>query len=139
MKIEGVWLVDSVSDPDSVQALRQALLEIARGLPFIQDKVPSKWLTVRDVLLKLKGKKVMERRLLVVEMGALLKEREVVLTERELWDAVEFWGHLGEIKVHRDTVVLDVVWLIDLLKPLLHHDPCGSLSRIDSGENVTKV
>ena len=101
--------MDSVVDPGSVQAMRAALEDTAKGLPFMQDKVPTKWLTVRDILQSLKEQRVNLKHPLLEEISNLMRARDVAMTNQELWNAVEFWGLLGEIKVYHDTIVLNVV------------------------------
>ena len=62
MSVNGLWLVDSVCDSESVQAIEDALAKTAKGLLFMQDKVPAKWLTVRIILQSLEEQCVDEKK-----------------------------------------------------------------------------
>jgi hypothetical protein len=61
---------------------------------------------------------------------AIHRVREAVpaLSSTEVWTALQFWADLGRIFVYGNFVLPDPLRLLDLIKPLLHHDPPFLLS-----------
>ena len=115
-----------------------------QALPFMGELVPRSWLQVSDALKKQRhdvqsqqlqpaqdviGDCVMSLSEAVIKVRALLQTRLDVdvglarqLDERGVQSSLEFWSLLGRVFVHDGHFLRDPYLIIDLLKPLVHHN-----------------
>ena len=56
------------------------------------------------------------------------------LPVESLWEALVFWGALGDLVVSINVLVTDIQTLIELIRPILHHSPMESLDRMAKGD-----
>jgi GTPase SAR1 family protein len=138
-----VHLVESVEgDGSTVKSLREALVRTARGLPFVGENIPRGWLTFKNEIQTFYEN---DKSILVTRASLMSRLREspqlkTWLVGREAENRVlEFWGLLGFMLVTHDQshVIVSPPKLIDLLKPLVHHQPFRKLE--DTGQAQTVV
>ena len=128
-------LVESVNgDGSSIKTLAAQILKEVSLLPMMKEKVPKKWVQVRHLIKSndsanarpLFGQSVLPKE----DAVKLLWTPELKLTKDQLWEALEFWGMLGDVMVHRDAFVPDIQQFIGLMLPIHHHSPKASLKRL---------
>jgi hypothetical protein len=138
-----VHLVESVEgDGSTVKSLREAIVRTARGLPFVGENIPRGWLTFKKEIQTFYQH---DKSILVTRDSLMSRLREspqlqTWLVGREAEDRVlEFWELLGFMLVTPDQshVIVSPPKLIDLLKPLVHHQPFSKLE--DTGQAHTVV
>jgi len=110
-------------------------------VPGMGEKLPGWWLSVlhalqegdaRNPMLKTlsmrKADAIRHVRRAVPELSSLHKRQDFASTDGEvsdvnIWSALQFWADLGRIFVYEDFVLPNPLDLLQLIKPLLHHDP----------------
>ena len=133
--VEKVVCIDSVKGSgDTVREMRSLLESKIMDLPTMRQSVPSRWVELLDKSrIRLSPHHIIPLDLALEELGL----DELGLTKEQALNALEFWDGLGHLKLHSGSavscVVTDVPWLIDLLRPLIHHDIVGSLRKACAG------
>jgi hypothetical protein len=134
-----VFLIDSVKgDGTSVKDLSTAIYEQVIQLPMMSEQIPRLWASIRKIVQQsyeglegpLAGRLVLQRE----EAISLLRPAVPGLSDESLWDALVFWGTLGDVVVSSDVLVTDIKTLIKLFRPILHHAPLESLRRMAKKE-----
>ena len=105
------------------------------------EKLPGWWLSVPHALREgdarnpvsktlsmRKADAIQHIRRSVPELSSIHKRRDFASTDEEvsdvgIWSALQFWADLGRIFLYEDFVLPDPLDLLQLIKPLLHHDP----------------
>ena len=132
------WSVDSITG-QGVCALRAWLVEEVAKLPFMRERLPWRFLQVKEEVEKAQksmAKVVLSRADVLSSLKLEDKERWEGMSEEEAWEAVEFFSELGEWKVHRDTVVPDLSVLMELTRALAFYCPLEALRRMTDGEDL---
>ena len=88
------------------------------------DVLPEYWQVALDALQKGGARDPLGK----ADAMQLVREAVPALSSTEVWTALQFWADLGRIFVYGDFVLPDPLRLLDLIKPLLHHDPPFLLS-----------
>jgi GTPase SAR1 family protein len=133
---ERSFAVDSVEGVGVAELLRavEATCRDRSALPFMGEQVPVSWLqvkealkheTVRDVV----GDCVMSVGDAAVKVQAALQQGQVevdierarALPVEDVRSCLEFWSLLGRVFVHNGHFLRDAWFVIELLKPLVHH------------------
>ena len=128
-----VMCVDSVKGK-GVQEMRSLLESTISNMPIMQQCIPKKWVqileTCRTQLLPHRLMRL-DDALDALHLSALGVKREQAL------DALQFGDDLGHLRLHTGSavscLVTDVRWLVNLLRPLLHHNIVHSLEKACSG------
>jgi hypothetical protein len=138
---ERSFAVDSVEGVGVAELLAaiEATCRDTQALPFMGELVPEAWLQVNDALQKQQqleeevqdgiGDSVISvkeavdkvRSLLQTELGAGF-ELARGLDSKGVQSSLEFWSLLGRVFVHDGHFLRDPRLLVNLLKPLVHHD-----------------
>ena len=139
---ERSFAVDSVEDVGVAELLAaiEATCRNTQALPLMGELVPEAWLQVNDMLQKQQqqlekevqdgiGDSVISvkeavgkvRSLLQTELGAGF-ELGRGLDSQGVQSSLEFWSLLGRVFVHDGHFLRDPRLLVNLLKPLVHHD-----------------
>jgi hypothetical protein len=103
-----------------VLKLQQQLSGICNSHVFgMGEPLPKWWQVVLDALQEGGTSAPMRK------ADAIQRVRQAVpaLISSEVWAALQFWADLGRIFVYGDFVLPNPRLLVDLIKPLLHHDP----------------
>ncbi len=114
-----VFLFDSVNgDGSSVRALSEAIYGQVLQLPMMSEQIPALWANVRKIVQQsynleekvgpLAGRLVLQRD----EVIKLLQPTVPGLSDESLWEALVFWGTLGDVVVSSDVLVTDIMTLI---------------------------
>jgi hypothetical protein len=134
-----VFLFDSVNgDGSSVKALAEAIYGQVIQLPMMFELIPALWANVRKIIQQsykeqigpLSGQLVLQRE----EAIKLLRPAVPGLPDESLWEALVFWGMLGDVVISSNVLVTDIETLIQLIRPILHHSPMESLNRVLNGD-----
>ena len=139
----GFFLFDSVNgDGSTVKALSEAIYGQIIQLPMMSELIPALWANVRKIVQQSYTEHVgpLANRLVLGREEAVKLLRQAVsgLPDESLWEALAFWGTLGDVVVSRDVLVTDIQTLIELMRPILHHAPMESLKRMaKSGRDAT--
>jgi GTPase SAR1 family protein len=132
-----VHLVESVEgDGSTVKSLREALVRTARGLPFVGENIPRGWLTLKKEIETF----YQHDKPILVKRDSLMPQLRRDSPQLQTWligpeaedrvlDCCLFWELLGFMLVTPDQshVIVSPPKLIDLLKPLVHHQPFSKL------------
>ena len=139
---ERSFAVDSVEGVGVAELLAaiEATCRDTQALPFMGEPVPQAWLQVNDMLQKQQQQPEKEvqdgigdsvisvkeavgkvRSLLQTELGAGF-ELGRGLDSQGVQSSLEFWSLLGRVFVHDGHFLRDPRLLVNLLKPLVHHD-----------------
>jgi hypothetical protein len=137
---ERSFAVDSVEGVGVEELLRaiEATCRDSRALPFMGEQVPVSWLQVKEAL-KLEavrhavGDCVMSVGDAAVKVQAALQQGQVgadverarALPVEDVRSSLEFWALLGRVFVHDGYFLRDAWFVIELLKPLVHHSVTG--------------
>jgi hypothetical protein len=149
--------VDSVEGVGVAELLAaiEATCRDTQALPFMGELVPEAWLQVNDALQKQQqqleeevqdgiGDSVISvkeavgkvRSLLQTELGAGF-ELARGLDSKVVQSSLEFWSLLGRVFVHDGHFLRDPSLLVNLLKPLVHHDVTSLLFSKEFMVNAT--
>ena len=133
---ERSFAVDSVEGVGVEELLRviEATCRDSRALPFMGEQVPVSWLQVKealkaDAVRHAVGDCVMSLGDAAVKVRAALQqglvevdvERARALPVEGVRSSLEFWALLGRVFVHDGYFLRDAWFVIELLKPLVHH------------------
>jgi hypothetical protein len=122
----GCACVDS-SDGSGISELRDVLVQHCDGMPVLSESIPRAWVVAESYFADMRAKlgNVISRddavSFLNNAMNDLLKP----------WEAIEFWGYLGRVFIYESSlgsaqqwwIVPDMIFLLDLIRPLIHWDP----------------
>ena len=154
---ERSFAVDSVEGVCVAELLAaiEATCRDTQALPFMGELVPEAWLQVNDALQKQQqqleeevqdgiGDSVISvkeavgkvRSLLQTELGAGF-ELARGLDSKVVQSSLEFWSLLGRVFVHDGHFLRDPSLLVNLLKPLVHHDVTSLLFSKEFMVNAT--
>jgi GTPase SAR1 family protein len=140
---ERSFAVDSIEGVGVAELLEaiEATCRDSQALPFMGEPVPQSWLQVADALQQEQdgiGGGVMTLREAVSKVQVAIQSRpeaEVNLARRldsqGVQSSLEFWSLLGRVFVHDGHFLRDPRLLIDLLKPLVHHDVLDQSTHTD--------
>lgn len=120
--------VDS-SNYNGISALKRHLSFCCHGLPFIGEKIPAIWNRVESVLHQLPHQTLALAdacREILGKLNAQLQLNEVVALPM-IQDALEFWAQLGRVFLQDRQLFLRPQFVIDLIRPLIHHQPMNLL------------
>jgi GTPase SAR1 family protein len=133
---ERSFAVDSVEGVGVAELLRviEVTCRDSSALPFMGEQIPVSWLQVKEAL-KLQavrdvvGDCVMSVGDVAVKVCAALQQREFeidverarALPVKDVRRSLEFWSLLGRVFVHDGYFLRDAWFVIELLKPLVHH------------------
>ncbi len=137
---EGSFAVDSVVGL-GVETLLRAIKATCRdseALPFMGEQVPVSWLQVKEAL-KLEamrdslGDCVISVEDAAVKVRAALQQGQVdvdierarFLPVEDVRSCLEFWSRLGRVFVYDGYFLRDAWFVIEMLKPLVHHSVTG--------------
>jgi len=133
----GSFAVDSVDGMGVTELLNaiEATCRDREALPFMGEKIPVSWLQVSAALQQQRVKDALGDSVILLtdataKLGeALRSEQQDVginaaqgLNTQSLKDCLEFWSHLGRVFVHDRHFLRDPCLIIELLKPLVHHN-----------------
>mmetsp|Transcript_33006 Transcript_33006/g.87599 ORF Transcript_33006/g.87599 Transcript_33006/m.87599 type:complete len:1171 (-) Transcript_33006:382-3894(-) len=126
-----VICVDSVKgNGETVKKLSEQLESTIPNLSFMGQAVPKKWILVRDhCQFKLKQLSQDKPPILMSPLSELQLDTGR-FSKQDVKMALEFWDSLGFVKYYNEMLVLDIFWLVELAKPLLHHNLQGALQSI---------
>jgi GTPase SAR1 family protein len=155
---ERSFAVDSVEGVGVAELLAaiEATCRDTQALPFMGELVPETWLQVSEALQKQQQRQLEEevhdgigdfvisvkeavgkvRSLLQTELGAGFGQARG-LDSKGVQSSLEFWSLLGRVFVHDGHFLRDPRLLVDLLKPLVHHDVTSRLFRKEFLVNAT--
>ena len=137
---EGSFAVDSVEGAGVAELLRaiEATCRDSEALPFMGELVPVSWLQVKealkcDAVRGVVGDCVMSVGDAAVKVRAALQQVQVdvdiesarTLPVEGVRSCLEFWALLGRVFVHNGYFLRDAWFVIELLKPLVHHSVTG--------------
>ncbi len=131
-----VMCVDSVRG-NGVEETRSLLESTISNLPIMQQSVPKKWVQI----LETSRTQLLPHRLMRLDDALdVLRLSALGVTKEQALDALQFGDDLGHLRLHTGSavscLVTDVRWLIDLLRPLLHHEIVHSLEKACSGRDA---
>ncbi|KAJ1476134.1 hypothetical protein T484DRAFT_3124306 [Baffinella frigidus] len=122
-----VHCVESVGgDGRTARAVRQALVDCANALPFMGQSIPLGYTAVKDACAEYEWDHV------AVPMGeavSVLRGKCSGQTADSVREALEFWAILGFVLVHGDWLIPRPTDMINLVRPLVHHDPLAALDK----------
>ncbi|XP_067017530.1 uncharacterized protein [Acropora muricata] len=112
------FAVDNKTESDeSVQTLRQRIIEILKEEPYMGEEVPLRWFKFERAVDALVAKQTyfmdLDQLLLVIRQFCQIEDK------KEVTAMLNFYHDLGVIVKHGQTVVLQAQWLIDLFKQLI--------------------
>jgi TPR repeat protein len=118
--------VDSVVG-HGIAELRDWLYAHCQSMPFMGEMISLSWTAVADVLTKC-GKSVLSQSDAISFVRQHLShQRGPRMSDDKLWDVINFWSNVGRVFVYESQVVTDIGLLMDMLKPLLHHQPINMM------------
>ena len=136
----GSFAVDSVEGVGVAELLRaiEATCRDSEALPFMGEQVPVSWLQVKealklDVVRQRVGDCVVSVGEAAVRVRAALQQGQFdfdvegarALPVEDVRSCLEFWSLLGRVFVYSGYFLRDVRFVIELLKPLVHHIVTG--------------
>jgi GTPase SAR1 family protein len=137
---ERSYAVDSVDGVGVAGLLRdiEATCRDRDALPFMGEQVPVSWLQVKDAL-KVEAVRtavgdcvISVRNAAAKICNALLQSqlevdvgRARALRDADVRRCLEFWSLLGQVFVYNGHFLRDVTFVIELMKPLVHHKVTG--------------
>eukprot|EP00961_Rhodomonas_salina_P221388 2993297-Rhodomonas_salina.1 len=96
-----MWCIDSITG-QGVCELRAWLVDAVASLPFMRERVPTRWLKVKEAVEKAQAKeaKPVRTKAEVISMLDLETRGSWAhgMSAAEAWEAVEFFSELGEWK-----------------------------------------
>ncbi|XP_044176227.1 uncharacterized protein LOC114959826 isoform X2 [Acropora millepora] len=112
------FAVDNRKENDEgVQKLRQKIMEVLNGEPYMGEEVPLRWFNFERAVDALVAKKTyfmdLDQLVSVIRQVCHIDDKE------EMTTMLNFYHDLGVIVKHGRTVVLQAQWLIDLFKQLI--------------------
>jgi GTPase SAR1 family protein len=126
--------VDGVGVAELLNAI-EATCRDREALPFMGEKIPVSWLQVSAALQQQRvidalGNSVLPLADAAAKLGQCLRSElpddGLVLAQRleiaGLHDCLEFWSVLGRVFAHENHFLRDPCLIIELLKPLVHHN-----------------
>jgi GTPase SAR1 family protein len=137
------FAVDSIDGTGVAQLLVaiEATCRDVKALPFMGERVPKSWLQVSNALQEHQNQRMKHKEpddigdcvikldVVVSKVRALLQRRLEVdvrlarsLDSSGVEESLKFWSLLGRVFVHDGHFLRDPRLVIDLLKPLVHHD-----------------
>jgi serine/threonine protein kinase len=118
--------VDS-SDGSGIADLRRVLVSHCEGMPVLSEEIPSSWVVVESLFASMHTKlgNVISRDDAVSFLKTAMSDLQ------QPWEAIEFWGYLGRVFIYESSsgsaqqfwIVPDMMFLLDLIRPLIHWDP----------------
>jgi hypothetical protein len=132
----GVQCIDSVQgNGDTVRDLRSLLESTIKGLPTMRQRVPKKWVQ----LLKIIRTTLLPYPILPLESALQMLGLDTLeITKDQALGALQFWDDLGHLRLHNGSavscLVTNIQWLIEHLRPLLHHNIWDSLKKVCLGK-----
>mmetsp|Transcript_71377 Transcript_71377/g.190631 ORF Transcript_71377/g.190631 Transcript_71377/m.190631 type:complete len:1308 (-) Transcript_71377:342-4265(-) len=115
-----VVLLDSVEgDGSSVLMFAEQLRTLIPSLPFMNYPIPKGW---ERLLEECKSLSTLRKQKLLANPLMELRPRDWGLSEESASDGLRFWNDLGFVRFYKGMLVLEVQWLVDIVRPLLHHD-----------------
>ncbi len=130
---DGFFTVDNTKSgsghecPEVVR-LRNEMLNVAKELPQMNEKIPLKWLKFEKVLQKMTGDgyrwiSLAEARQVATEVCHISDEEEFKTLAKLLHDQ-RIIIHFDDTPSLNKMVVLDIQWLIDVFKKVITIEPC---------------
>jgi GTPase SAR1 family protein len=131
---ERSFAVDSIEGVGVAKLLEaiEATCRDSQALPFMGEAVPQSWQQVAAALQQAQdniGSGVISLRVAVSKVQDVIQTRPEAevnfarrLDSQGVQNSLEFWSLLGRVFVHDGHFLRDPRLLIDLLKPLVHHD-----------------
>ncbi|XP_015773611.1 PREDICTED: uncharacterized protein LOC107351820 isoform X2 [Acropora digitifera] len=112
---------NSTENDEGVQKLRDKIMEVLEGEPYMPEEVPLRWFNFERVVDARVAKHTyfmgLDELLSVIRQDCHIEDREEVTT------MLNFYHDLGVIVKHGRTVVLHTQWLIDIFKQLITVPP----------------
>jgi GTPase SAR1 family protein len=138
---ERSYAVDSVDGVGVAELLRdiEATCRDKDALPFMGEPVPMSWLQVKEALkIEAVRKDVGDCVISVGDAAARVRnalqgqpgvdvDKARMLRDADIQRCLEFWSLLGRVFVYNGHFLRDVTFVIELMKPLVHHSVTGRM------------
>jgi hypothetical protein len=123
--------VDS-GDGSGIPQLRDVLVQQCEGMPVLSESIPKAWVLAESLFSGMHAK-----------LGNVISRDDAVSFLRDAmsdleqpWQTIKFWGDLGRVFVYESSpgssqqwwIVPDMMFLLDLIRPMIHWDPCRMLT-----------
>jgi hypothetical protein len=130
LQLLDVVYVDS-SDGSGIANLRALLVWNCEEMPALSEEIPKAWVVCESLFSSMHEKlgNVITRDDAVNFVTSIMPDL------RNPWEAIEFWGYLGRVFIcetgsgstRQCWIVPDMMFLLDLIRPLIHWDPTRML------------
>lgn len=114
----GKYFAVDNKDGREVGSLRAKVEAVLRGEPYVKVMLPVKWLKFEKTV-KSKSEQEHVRHMTLEQVKQLARDECFIQDDRQLEVMLNFFHDLGVIVRHRNTVVLQSRWLIDLFRKLI--------------------
>jgi len=126
--------VDS-SDGSGIAELRDVLVWHCESMPVLAEEIPKAWVLAESLFATMhkQNKKGTDEKLghVIAREDAVNFISSVMSDLQQVWETIEFWGYLGRVFIYETAhgltrqwwIVPDMMFLLDLIRPLIHWDP----------------